>query len=256
MRLLAAVFTTLSTLTFASSTTTDYSDIWYNANEPGWGLNIVHEGDTLFATLFVYGQNGQPTWFVASGATQQGPASNFTGILYSATGAYFGAGSFNGATLTNVGTLTFTGTGVGTANLTYSVNGVTVTKAISRNTFRVENVAGTYIGGSMGTWSNCGATRNGYVEASAAYTVSQDANNSVQIREEGNTFQCSYTGTYTQSGRYGAIAGGGLCSDGVNQTFTASEVSVSRDSWSMKLNVSQIGGCTFAGRMGGMRRGP
>jgi hypothetical protein len=256
MRLLAAILATVSTATFASSTTTDYSDIWYNANEPGWGLNIVHQADTLFATLFVYGQNSQPTWYVASGATQVGSTPSFTGTLYSATGPYFGAGTFNGVTLTTTGTLTFTATGVNSANLSYSVNGVTVNKAITRNTFRGENLAGTYLGSSLGTWSNCGTPRNGYVEALAAYTVSHDANNSVQIREEGNNFQCSYVGTYTQNGRYGSIAGGGLCSDGTNQTFSASEVVVSRDALTMKFNIGQIGGCNYAGRLGGVRRGP
>jgi hypothetical protein len=256
MRFLAAILTCLSTLSYASSTTTDYSDLWGNTNEAGWGANVIHEVDTLFVSLFIYGPTNQPVWYFASGATQVGTSSNFTGTLYQTTGPYFGAGSFPGLTsLVSVGTLTFTASGPNAATLTYSVNGVTVTKAITRNTFRTENIAGTYIGGSMGTWSNCGNTRNGYVEAAANYTVSHDGT-SVQIREEGSNFQCNYTGAYTQTGRYGVIAGGGLCTDGINQTFTATEVAVSRDALTMKLNVNQIGGCSFAGRLGGMRRGP
>ena len=32
--------------------TADYSDLWWNPNESGWGLNIAHQGDILFTSWF------------------------------------------------------------------------------------------------------------------------------------------------------------------------------------------------------------
>ncbi|HZZ94177.1 MAG TPA: hypothetical protein VFE23_16575 [Usitatibacter sp.] len=260
MRLLPALVASLPLLSFASSTTPDYTDLWYNPAESGWGANVVQQGSTLFVTFFVYGPNGQPTWYVASGATQSGGSTSgtFTGTLYQTTGPYFGAGSFDPASVgvTQVGQMTFnaSASSASAATLTYTVNGTQVSKNVQRQTFAGDNIAGTYLGASMGTWSSCGTPRNGYVESSATFTVTQDGQ-SVQIREDGSNYTCSYFAAYGASGRLGTLAGNGLCSDGVNFTFTASEVSVGRDALAMRLGLQQVGGCRFDGRMGGMRKG-
>jgi hypothetical protein len=251
---LAALAAFASSLACASSTAIDYTDLWFNPAEPGWGLNVIHQGDTLFASLFVYDTGSQPTWYFASSATQAGTTSTFTGTLSRSNGAFFG-GPFGGLSVATVGTFAFAASGVNSATLTYNVNGTTVTKQLQRDSFKGDNIAGTYIGGSTGTWSGCTAARNGYVEAGATYSVSHDGT-SVQIREEGAGFQCNYTGTYTQQGRFGAIAGGGVCTDGINQTLNATEVQVSRDALTMHVVDAQIGGgCVFNGRLGGLRRG-
>jgi hypothetical protein len=253
-KLLAALLACVATLSQASSTNTDLTDLWFNPAESGWGLNVIHQGDTLFASLFVYDLANQPTWYFASGATQVGTTNNFTGTLYRSNGAYFG-GPFGQFTATPVGTFSFNASGVNAATLAYTVGNVTVSKQLQRDGFRTDTIAGTYIGGTSGTWTGCGGTRNGYVESNASYTVSHDGT-SVQIREEGSNFQCGYTGSYTQQGRFGAIAGGGLCTDGVNQTFNATEVTVSKDALTMHLVDTQVGTtCTFNGRLGGLRRG-
>jgi hypothetical protein len=57
----------------------------------------------------------------------------------------------------------------------------------------------------------------------------------------------------------GSIAGNVLCSDGVNQAFTATEVQGGLQGLSMRLVATPFstgGTCTFTGRMGGMRRAP
>ena len=51
---------------FATPQHQNMTDMWFNPAESGWGLNLIHQGDTLFATLFVYGPDGQPRWYVAS----------------------------------------------------------------------------------------------------------------------------------------------------------------------------------------------
>src|SRR4051812_7004477 len=102
MRFLTAVAASLPVLAFASSTTPDYTDLWYIPTESGWGANVVQQGNTMFVTLFVYGSNNQPTWFVASAVTQTGGSTSgtFSGPLYQTTGPYFANGGFNSASVT------------------------------------------------------------------------------------------------------------------------------------------------------------
>ena len=252
--ILAAAAITLP-MTAAAAPTVDFSDLWYIPAESGWGANVIQQDDTLFVTLFVYAANGQPTWYVASAVTRNGTGSNFSGALYRTTGPYFG-GTFAGpVTITQVGTLTFASTQTNAATLTYSVDGVAVTKSIQRQTWDMENIAGTYLGATAGTWSGCGGGRDGYQESVSTYVVSQDGT-AIQMREDSGGVTCNYSGAYSQSGRLGAIQGGGLCGDGVNQTFAASEVQMTPLALAMRLNVSQPNGCRFTGRMSAVRRGP
>jgi hypothetical protein len=51
----------------------------------------------------------------------------------------------------------------------------------------------------------------------------------------------------------GSITGTGLCSDGVNQTLTASEVQVTLQGLTMRFQTGQVGGCVFTGQLGGLR---
>ena len=48
-----------------TATSTDVSDLWWNPAESGWGLQMVQESGFVFATLFIYGQDGRPTWATA-----------------------------------------------------------------------------------------------------------------------------------------------------------------------------------------------
>lgn len=256
--LLAALLVPLTS--FATTRTVDYSDLWFNPNESGWGANVIQQDTTLFVTLFVYGSNNQPAWYVASAATLQGsgsPTATFSGTLYRTSGPYFGASAFSSGSVqvTPVGTFTFSASQPGAATLSYTVDGVAVTKSVVRQTWDLENLAGTYLGASTGTWSACGAGRDGYVEAVATYTISHDGG-VVQIREDGANFTCTYTGNYSQAGRLGAIQGGGICTDGVNQTFSATEIQVSPISIAMRANFTQSGACRFTGRIAAVRRGP
>ena len=256
MRFIAALVLSLVT-TFASATTisTDFTDMWWIPAESGWGANVIQQGDTLFVTLFVYGANGQPTWFVGPATTYQGTVSGaprFTGILYQVTGPYFGAPfDVNAVNVRTVGSITFTAPLVASATLAYSVDGVNVSKDVVRQTWRTENLVGGFLGATIGVFTGC--VSNGTSETGAAYAISQTGTN-VVITEAGTTYTCSYSGTLTQTGRLGSITGTGTCSDlGSGITFTASEVQANLDSVSMRMDFTR-GSCRFTGRLGGMRR--
>ncbi|HEY2629061.1 MAG TPA: hypothetical protein VGI57_08030, partial [Usitatibacter sp.] len=41
---------------------TNYQGLWWNPNESGWGVNLTHQADTLFATWFTYDLDGKGMW--------------------------------------------------------------------------------------------------------------------------------------------------------------------------------------------------
>ena len=244
---------------FAASTTTDMTDLWFNANEEGWGANVIHQRDTLFITLFVYAENNTPTWYVASEVNLTSTANGvltYSGLLYRTTGPYFAASAFNegDVNVIQVGTITFTVTELNAATLNYVVGGISVTKSLTRQTWKAETLAGQYAGGSLVDWSNC-PFASGHTEAFAGFTITHSATNVVSILEAGASgYTCTYNGNYTQTGRVGRITGSGNCSDGFNPgTVTFSEIYVNAGGLSMRVDAA-AGNCRMSGRMGGVRR--
>ena len=130
-------FSTAATCTFTTgdrSNATNYQDLWWNPNESGWGLNIAHQGDILFVTLFTYNASGKGMWLVMSNGNRVGPGM-YTGTLYSTTGPAFNSSPWTAATSTPVGTMTLGFANGNSGTLSYSVNGVQVTKSIQRQVF-------------------------------------------------------------------------------------------------------------------------
>ena len=132
-----------------TSTTTDrsglmnYQDLWWNPNESGWGVNITHQDDTLFATLFTYDASNQPLWLVMSAGRLQSDGS-YSGTLFQTTGPVFNAQPFTPigpSNFTTVGTMQFRFSNGTNGTMTYSVNGVNVTKSITRQVFSTPKAA-------------------------------------------------------------------------------------------------------------------
>jgi hypothetical protein len=115
------------------NTAENYTDLWWNEAEPGWGINLNHQGQILFATLFTYETGGAPLWLVLANGAKQADGS-FQGTLYRMSGPAFNA-PWTPATPTEVGTMRLAFTGAYAGRLTYTVNGVTVAKDIQRQRF-------------------------------------------------------------------------------------------------------------------------
>ena len=130
----------------ATADSTDETDLWWNPNESGWGMQVVQTGSTIFVTMFVYDRSGSPIWYTATGIAQGNYV--WTGDLYQTNGPWFGTTPFNPAavSLTKVGTLTFAASSVNDGTATYSVNGVVVTKTIQRQTMTYDNFDGNISG--------------------------------------------------------------------------------------------------------------
>jgi hypothetical protein len=123
--------------TDSRATSTNYQDLWWNANESGWGINVTHQDNTLFATLFTYDNANRGVWLVMSAGVRQGDGSYF-GELFRTTGSPFNAVPFTPlvlSDLTPVGNMRLRFTDGNNGTLTYTFNGATVTKAITRQVF-------------------------------------------------------------------------------------------------------------------------
>jgi hypothetical protein len=116
----------------------NFQGIWWNAAESGWGLNLAHQGDTIFASWFTYDPKGRGWWVVMS--AQKTGANTYVGDLYETHGPAFDAVPFLPGSVTpskvGTGTLAFTDAGNGTFSYTVSKGGsVTQTKTLTRQSF-------------------------------------------------------------------------------------------------------------------------
>ncbi len=115
----------------------NYQDLWWAGTaENGWGMSIAQHGATIFAVMFIYDTNGQPTWVVMPGGSWDGGFTRYSGPLYAPTGSWFGnydASRFNVGAPIGTASLAFAGTS--RATLEYTINGVSGTKSIERQAF-------------------------------------------------------------------------------------------------------------------------
>jgi len=264
-RALATLIVALSFAVAASaaSFSTDQSDLWWAdppGSENGWGIQLVQSGSTIFATMFVYGPWGTPTWYVATISPPAGGQFVWSGDLFTTTGSPFGAVPYSPGAFTfrKVGTLTWTPSSVSAGVLTYTVDGVQVTKNLTRQTLVAENISGSYYGGLVYSASGCvPATYNGPYTEFAAVTVAQNGA-SVTITESISTGgSCTYSGTYAQTGRLGAINNGSFaCTNGAAGHFSAFEIEVNISGLTGRF-VSNNQLCSnVQGRFGGLRSTP
>jgi hypothetical protein len=121
---------------FKSDYSTNYTDLWWNPAESGWGVNIQHQGNTLFATWFTYDSTGAGMWLVMSDAEKQ-PDGSYSGAIYQTTGTPFNLinGAAAVATISQVGIGSFAFSGANTGVFSYTVNGISGAKAIQRQEF-------------------------------------------------------------------------------------------------------------------------
>ncbi len=238
---------------------TDMSDLWWNPAESGWGINIAHQRDVIFATFFVYGADNQPRWYVAPDMI--GPSSGnvgsptFSGNLYETNGPFLG-GPFNPAQVSNrqVGTATLVFSEANRARLDYTVDSSAVSKMIERQTFRRAELRGTYIGAIVGAISGCGSAGDYVANGLFAVTLDPLPSNSITISSTlENGAQCHYSGNYAQQGRLGAIAGTFSCGGNAptQGTFNAFEIEAGNGAIVMRYE-ARYGSCVERGRIAGL----
>jgi hypothetical protein len=120
----------------ARATSQNYQDLWWVPAEEGWGVNLTHQGDILFATLFTYAASGAAQWVVASSVARQSDGS-YTGKLYRTTGTAFNLinGTKSSQSVAEVGSITLRFSNGENGVMTYTLDGASGTKNISRQVF-------------------------------------------------------------------------------------------------------------------------
>lgn len=128
-RFMAAAFLSAALPAAAQSVpAADFTDMWWNPNESGWGVSFAQHAGTnqVFAVWYTYdprepAATGQfrPLWIVMPGGTWTSPL-RITGSAYVTNGVPFnqpGSSPVN----TRVGTLTFDFSDANNATFTYSI---------------------------------------------------------------------------------------------------------------------------------------
>ncbi len=193
----------------------DYSDLWGNSDESGWGLNLSRQADAMFGTLFVYGEGEQARWYSATFTYQYTGADNVVvwgGDLYQTSGSPQGT-PWNPALLKyrQVGTITLEFGDDAHALMRYTVDNKVIVKQISRLTFATISPVGTFIGGTTDVTFNCkNASRNGIVTTDPGpLTITLDGSD---MKIQAPT--CYYEGEWRQTGQVGSLDGRYECTNG------------------------------------------
>lgn len=120
----------------ASTGGVDFTDLWWNPNESGWGVSITQHGNDAFARIFVYDDQGLPLLLTVPGVTFLTP-HNFSGIVQLTSGPWFGTIPFDPGQVvrTSAGSAAFKFSDANNGMLTYTVNDAFVSKAITRLEF-------------------------------------------------------------------------------------------------------------------------
>lgn len=251
----------------ATAASADYSDLWWNASESGWGAHVTLQDDVVFMVLFVYDAARQPRFLVAPDmrrAQAAGAADVFEGELYATTGPPF-PGAFDATAVSRrlVGAATLRFEAVGAGQLTYTVDGAEVAKAITRQSWRPPELAGEYLGGLFATATTCPSGLPG-IAYPGSLTISQ-AGDAVTIESRfepgfSETGICRMAGRLQPQGSLARIGGSYECDffnepGSVSGTFSIDAVRAGESGFSGRYEGREGAACVHAGHIGGVRQG-
>jgi hypothetical protein len=234
------------------------TDLWWSPEEPGWGANVVHQDDVAFVTLFVYGPDGAPTWYVATAsqvAILPGGLPVVQGALYRTRGPWFG-GTFDPGLVraVPVGTLSIEPIDRSHARLDYDVDGAYVSRTITRQTLRVPVSEPSSLGYAMTMALTLRAPdrlpAKSRVAGTAELHISSDVAELV-VHTGGET--CWHRGPIVQEGRFSSVAGVYACSTGRGGGVTLTELEFSRSGFVARISMTATDG-VLSGTIAGAAR--
>ncbi|HXU22998.1 MAG TPA: hypothetical protein VN697_03100, partial [Tepidiformaceae bacterium] len=139
------------------------------------------------------------------------------------------------------------------ATLTYTVDNVTVTKTLERQTWTSEDYSGEYLGGYSVANSNCNPINlNGTQEDGGFLSVQQNGVH-ITITTTTAATTCTYNGTYTQTGKLGLVNGSYSCTNAVAGSFQLFDMTPMLSGFTGRF-AGQNNHCQFSGYFGGVRR--
>lgn len=242
----------------ASAFSTNNSDIYNATNESGWAIELVQQADVTFATIYTYDANMNPIFYSATllvAGTGAGGVAIWGGDLYVSNGPWFGA-PFDASkvTLRKVGTMNYVPQDSAGGTVSFTVDGVLVTKQISRYTLGADNYAGVYQGTYKIVASGCtDPSYNGPVLIDAVFTVTQGTNALTVVTSESEG-TCTYPGDYVQFGQFGDSLGSFTCTNGFKGSNQFSEMNVTPTDFRGRISGTDNHGCTLTGSFAGIRQ--
>lgn len=240
---------------WATGASTDQSDLWWNASESGWGIQLVQQHDTIFATMYVYAASGQPEFYVAVLGRTGGLV--WSGSVYRTTGPHW-SGPFDPATVveTEVGTMAWQAQTVSTARLTYTILGTTVEKLVERMAFANDHLAESYTGVARQEALSGACAPFAATAAVAEFVHAGGGPVGVTLTFGPRT--CSApTGSYTQRGQFGRVSSAYTCTDGETGFLTLTEMKVATDTLTFRyglVGTGPSGACEIDGDFAGVRQ--
>jgi len=215
-------------LPIRSALAADYTDIWFTPAESGWGVNFVQSDTFIYATFFIYGADGKPTWLTAT--LSYNGSSAYSGAVYSYMGTYYASAwdpsKFNEQL---VGTASFqpSTTNGSQGTLAYTVVGVPpVTKLIQRQTLTTALFTGDYYGAESGAYTGCKKSADVRFTDSYPLKVTQSATTlTIVFSYEGLNATCTLAGPLMQNGLlYSVPTATYICTDGLGTTASISNI--------------------------------
>lgn len=200
----------------------NYTDLWYNPQESGWGANVVQQLETAFVTLFVYGTDGEPTWYVASDAHivayMPGALPLFSGTLYRTRGPWHG-GAFDPSKVSAVpvGTVWLEALAKDRMRITYDAEGTHVVREVVRQTWALPIAGANYAGSfNLRQAPAPSGTPFGTLQFHADLLLHVDDGNAFLRADDSLGRRCEYRGAHRQAGKLATVAGNFACTAGAN----------------------------------------
>lgn len=236
------------------------TDLWYNPEESGWGLNVVQQDEVAFITLFVYGADGAPTWYFAPDArlVSIGGASGlprFSGALYRSRGPWHG-GPFDASRVevTPAGRIAVEALTSDRMRVQYDADGVSVQRDTVRQTWRLPPIGLFYLASFSLRQLHADGSLFGVVESRAEVIFFVQDGAGFLRAEDDLGRRCDYHGPYTQAGHLGSMAGAFTCdgAEALSGTFELTDIEVTAHGVTAFLHTSSAT-LQQSGRFGGIR---
>lgn len=110
----------------------NWTGLWGDTAEPGWGISLMHQGPLLGPIWYTYASDGRPEWWLVSGAFPQ-PDGSFVGPVFRFTGTPFpaisGAASRPG---TEIGSARFLPLDAERLEFRVTIDGIPRTRVLTR----------------------------------------------------------------------------------------------------------------------------
>jgi hypothetical protein len=186
---------------FIAAQAASFQGLWWAspaASESGWGLNVAHQGDTIFATWFTYDTTGKEWWLSMTANKTSSSPPTYSGQLLQTHGPAFSAVPFDPTQVTRTvlgnATLTFTDANMGSFAYSVTTASAAQAEAVTQQVKSItRQVFGTLPTCSYAAQANPAATTN-YTDLWWASPAGVEAGWGINLTHEGtNIFATWFT---------------------------------------------------------------